>query len=89
MYYSSLSHNINKQNAVSLVTWNARPGPEETTSPTATPFFSAMNPRNEKMTNPAKNEVEQLMRLTVMASFKQLLSFLLYLFFSKRTQYIV
>lgn len=48
-----------------------------------------MNPRNEKMTNPAKNEVEQLMRLTVMASFKQLLSFLLYLFFSKRKQYIV
>ena len=52
-------------------------GPDETTSPTGTPSFCAMKPRKEKITNPAKNEVEQLMQLTMMASFRQLLFFLL------------
>ena len=47
---------------------NAKAGPLCTISFTSTPFNSAMNPRIEKMTKPAKTEVPQLINETRRAS---------------------
>ena len=47
---------------------NAKAGPLCTMSFTSTPFSSAIKPRMEKMTKPAKTDVPQLMNETSRAS---------------------
>ena len=42
--------------------------PDSATSSTETPISLARYPRKEKMTNPAKNEVKQLLTETINAS---------------------